>query len=148
MRDGRVEESQAAYCFEEALEQAADLSFGILIFVGPDQSKDEMASCKELLIKSLRWLRGYIGLVLPEIKIVEDDCTLQEDEFQIQLNDVRLPVLRRPLQDEIAAPAFILIDELTKRGIKSRLIVDPFAGFNWHIVSEADSIEKYRKAYS
>jgi hypothetical protein len=155
---GASEKPHAAYLFEEALEKAADLSFGIRVFVGPEQSKDEIANCRELLIKSeLPWLREHLGLVLPEIQIVEGDGTLQKDEFRIQLNDVSLPVLRRPLEDEMAVPAYIPIVELTKLGVKSRLIVDPFAAFNWQVMlvsgypgigkssSGGDSVEKFRK---
>ena len=124
---GVSSESDAAYLFEQAMEETTDLVFGPAVTVCPEEYSEEHKPEYDESFKSLtKDLNGNMGLVYPEIRIKFGQ--LMPGEFQIQLNDVHLPVIRGLARREI-----LLLDnrsELTAREITTSQLFDPI-GCYW-----------------
>ena len=125
-RTGAGCESDAAYLFEQAMEEATDIVYGPAVAI----CEAEYSQNKPEYDKSVEALRNDVeadlGMVCPEIRIEEG--ILIPGEFQIQLNDVHLPVIRGLSPRKIllfANPA-----ELSKLEIKTIQLFDPLAGYS------------------
>ena len=89
-RAGASFKSDATYLFEQALEEATDLAFGPAVALCQEEyNKPEYGERFKSLMKNLG---NDLGLVSPEVRI--ELGLLKPGEFQIQLNDVHLPVIR------------------------------------------------------
>lgn len=131
------EQALAAYSFEQALEEATDLAFGPAVTLSQEEyDKPEYGERFKSLMKNLG---DDLGLVLPEVRI--QGGLLKPGEFQIQLNDIRLPVIRGLSRGEI-----LLLEKpsaASKLGIKTIQLFDPLLGL-WALCAK-DSPETKKK---
>jgi tetratricopeptide (TPR) repeat protein len=125
-RTGAGSESDATCLFEQAMEDATDIVYGPAVAI----CQEEHSGCKAEYDKGLESLRndldGDLGIVCPEIRI-EQSCLIP-GEFQIQLNDVHLPIIRG------LSPRKMLLfanpSELSKLDIETIQLFDPLAGYS------------------
>ncbi|MBV8078037.1 MAG: FHIPEP family type III secretion protein [Planctomycetaceae bacterium] len=142
---GAATKSDAQLCFEEALEQAKDLQLGVVLWLGSAQSEEQSAELRQSLEAWVRWVGHDPGLVLPEVRVVAGERSLQTDDLRIQLNDVRLPALRGLPSDGMVVVSSQEI--LSSLGIESHTIVDPASGMSWLVVKDAADVRaKCREA--
>jgi len=123
---GAGSEFDAACSFEQAMEETTDIVYGPAVAI----CQEEYSQHKPEYDKRVESLRndvdGDLGIVCPEIRI--EQGRLIPGEFQIQLNDVHLPVIRGLSRGKIlllANPS-----EVSKLEIETIQLFDPLAGYS------------------
>jgi len=121
-------ETAVASCFEQAIEDAADLTLGSALYL----SNDEFWFRKE----KKDWTEGQkiaqaYGFLTPETRI--EAGLLRPGEVQFQLNDIHLPVMRVLSRNEVLLSA----DEITKLSAAGHFrLFDPIFGV-WYFAAES-----------
>ncbi len=137
---GAATESEAAYLFEQAMEESANLVFGVGLTVSPDEYSADYKPEYEKSSKDVaKDLYSRLGLVCPEVRLSSGH--LMPGEFQIQINDVRLPLIRGLARTEIVIQKNK--SDVTKHGIETFELFDPLYGY-WYLCAE-DSPETVTK---
>ncbi|MGA8026899.1 MAG: FHIPEP family type III secretion protein [Bryobacteraceae bacterium] len=136
-RPGAATKSEAQLCFEEALEQAKGIQFGVALSVGAVETAEPDQELAKALAARIGWVAADPGLALPDVK-VQRDAVLPVEDFTIRLNDVRLPAFRGLPKDStiVVNPK----QDLSKPGIESCTIVDPIAGMSYQVVKDTPEV--------
>ncbi len=130
--DGTASESEAAYLFEQAIEQTSELVLGIRIAICPEECSAQYRPEYEKFASDLaKDLNSRFGLICPPVRV--ESGPLLPGEFQIQLNDIHLPVIRGLARTEIVI--LRSKSEVTKHGIETFELFDPLLG-SWFLCGE------------
>ncbi len=111
--------------FEQAIEQAPDLCLGPVLLLSPSAPAESDGRAKTIR-SHVNWLREDLGAVTHVSDVAQFEPGLQQSEFRIRVNDVRLPAFSGPGPDEAIVQASQ--EDLDRLDVPARALVDPLRG--------------------